>query len=41
VLTRLANAPASLDVSMDGNVLVFLIAVSIAAGLGAGVSRGA
>ena len=38
VLTRLANAPASLDVSMDGNVLAFLIAVSIAAGLGAGVA---
>jgi predicted permease len=38
VLTRVSGAPASLDVSMDGNVLAFLIAVSVVAGLGAGVA---
>ena len=38
VLTRAAGAPASLDVSMDANVLAFLIVVSVAAGLGAGVA---
>jgi predicted permease len=38
VLTRVAGAPASLDVSMDGNVMAFLIAVSVVAGLGAGVA---
>jgi len=38
VLTRAAGAPASLDVTMDANVLVFLIVVSVAAGLGAGLA---
>ena len=38
VLTRAAGAPASLDVTMDANVLAFLIVVSVAAGLGAGVA---
>ncbi len=38
VLTRAVGARASLDVSMDANVLAFLVVVSVAAGLGAGVA---
>jgi putative ABC transport system permease protein len=38
VLTRVTGAPATLDVAPDLRVLGFLIAVSIAAGIGAGLA---
>jgi predicted permease len=38
LLTRVAGAPATLDVTPDLRVLGFLVAVSIAAGIGAGLA---